>query len=903
MKYIVCLIGFLSAPFFLVANNNKAEDLPRLNVKQALEKLRKSYIRSNNNLLEFESNKKLNKAVTHILKTIEQEISLNRFENLIDFVHLSQAQAHFYLLSDEIVKAHIVLKRALKAIETSYGLNEKMPLGQSIDRLVKISPRLPAYYALTLHDIGRIYFYEQKVDSQNTLIGLDGAADLIAKSVAIRKIIDNDTAHFHETHHPRLNDVGDSFVFNRRLGFILCDKGEYEQAFSLYQDLNQAAKDTYSRLLIAVKLMQICSQRAFLAPSKQRRNSFFSAANDYALEGVELLKMVDWSMKSRAIHEIARFFMLDENPFKNLEQSQTLLESSKRLLESHTLGRSIAIELTDLMSELYQKLAEYSKTLRLQRKNLWQKQHADELIKNNAHGNIKICSIKKFFNWIAKIFSQEKLPLDAAIVETNAFSKPDPDHIEQLYDKYRLECLNAIIGDTAALQSWAPVKSQLQIYKGKIARVRKFAREEVNKNAPHVESIFSVINSKMLSVYSEIFSDTLKELGSPPASHSLVAFGSNASLTATPYSDFEYAIIIEDESKKTKDYFELASMLFKLRLILLRETSIHYANFGKVFSWTTERDSPLQAGISPDSGKLTLVGTVKTIADKYFDSAPNFKRLAINNHRHVWGSHSLSAKFNKAIENKFANGKQKMVLGQMLASDILRYDPSSLFYSRVGTMQNIKHNFYRTVVPHLQIVSLEHGIDEQEPWEVVRKLQKKSIITDYEAEALMAALNKALLLRLRAHLISDAQIDLWSLEELKQIEDPRTLAQDIFDFRAILSSASKFPMSNEKLLQSKALLARARTQASQKKVHNALKFLMKAERIAKEVLLDPHPGLIEIYLELARIQSGLRNFCEANNYLAMVTKTIRCFFGDLDPRIRQIEWQLINNSIHRYFDL
>ena len=902
MKYLICLIIFLSNHSGFAAIEQKAENSLQYNLKQVMRKLQNIYVRSNNNLLEFENNKKLNDAVTQILKKIEQNIIPGSSENLIDFIHLAQAQAHFYLLSDEIVKAHIVLKRARKAIEISSGLDEQMPLEQKIDKLVKISSRLPAYYALTLHDLGRIYFYEQKVDSKNTLIGLDCAANLMAKSVAIRKIIDNDPAHFHETYHPRLNNVSDSFVFKRRLGFILCDRGEYEQAFGLYQDLNQAAKDKYSRLLITVKLMQICSRRAILAPSKQRANSFFHEANNYALEGIELLKNVDWTMKSRAIHEIARFFMLDENPFRNLEQSQTLLDSSKILLESHTLGRSIAIELTDLMSDLYQKLAEHSRTQKLQKKNLWRQRHADDLIKNNAHGNIKISSMKRFFNWIAKIFLEKKLILEAAIIDSNGSANADPDHLEQLYNKYRLGCLNTITGDAATIHSWVPVKSQLQSYKKNITKVRRFTREEMEKNRPQAESIFAMINSQIIAIYSKMFSDTLKELGSPPASYSLVAFGSNASSTATPYSDFEYAIIIEDESKKTKDYFELASMLFKLRLILLNETSIHYANFGKVFSWTAERDSPLKAGISPDSGKLTLVGTLNYIADRYFDGAPNFKRLAIKNHRHVCGNHNLSAEFKKAIENKFTGEKQKMVLGQMLSSDLLRYDPSSLLYSSVGITQNIKHNYYRTVVLHLQIVALEHGIFEQEPWELVRKLREKSIITDYESEALMAALNKALLFRLRAHLKSDAQIDQWPLGELKQIEDLKILAQDIFGFRAILSSASKLPMSNEKLLQSGALLARARTQASQKKVHHALKFLKEAESIVKEVLLDPHPGLIEIYLELARVQNELGNFCESNHYLAMANKTIRSFFGELDPRIKQIEWQLIDNYIHRYFD-
>ncbi|CAD5114710.1 DgyrCDS3753 [Dimorphilus gyrociliatus] len=65
-----------------------------------------------------------------------------------------------------------------------------------------------------------------------------------------------------------------------------------------------------------------------------------------------------------------------------------------------------------------------------------------------------------------------------------------------------------------------------------------------------------------------------KALGSPPCNYAIIGVGALATEEATPFFDPEFIIIVEDESRKTKDYFTYLVHLIHIKILSLRETPL-----------------------------------------------------------------------------------------------------------------------------------------------------------------------------------------------------------------------------------------------------------------------------------------------------------------------------------------
>lgn len=99
--------------------------------------------------------------------------------------------------------------------------------------------------------------------------------------------------------------------------------------------------------------------------------------------------------------------------------------------------------------------------------------------------------------------------------------------------------------------------------------------------------------------------------------YSIITLGSLAREEATPYSDFEWAILIENP--KHKDYFRRLSELLWIKIINLGETTARMMDIIEL-DWFPESESPCKKGFSFDgqmlSGCHTPLGNCHHTANK-----------------------------------------------------------------------------------------------------------------------------------------------------------------------------------------------------------------------------------------------------------------------------------------------
>lgn len=107
----------------------------------------------------------------------------------------------------------------------------------------------------------------------------------------------------------------------------------------------------------------------------------------------------------------------------------------------------------------------------------------------------------------------------------------------------------------------------------------------------------------------KLIADCVKQLGKIPegGQHAIIALGSFASGTATPWSDLEFAILISNNDEKRKQYFRNLAKLFNIKIVNLGETQLRWIGIESLNNFKTANDEDewfwddvMQCGVSLD---------------------------------------------------------------------------------------------------------------------------------------------------------------------------------------------------------------------------------------------------------------------------------------------------------------
>lgn len=341
-----------------------------------------------------------------------------------------------------------------------------------------------------------------------------------------------------------------------------------------------------------------------------------------------------------------------------------------------------------------------------------------------------------------------------------------------------------------------------------ILELRDFSREKLGDleslsdkdTVIRTRELFENISERMTGFLARLFQESEAILGEPPCKYSVMGLGSMALKTITPYSDLEFAIIIERNTPEIKEYFKKLTQLVHFRVINLGETVIPASHLGDC-----NTDHLITKGVSFDLGKKTPLGN----EDKYYDLIQTIDGMMsylrnegdkiehidknlpyiLEISAYVYGDLSLYQEyveqsqyflFNEANSEGIPNHELRAI--KRLRDGVVEYDyygtnknndkcrlhlgdieifaPTILEPNKAENLFNVKHEIYRVADRLLYDLALLYGCKITSIWDIGAELLKRynDIKVDYKSiEYLNSMLICANNLRIRTYLKYNAQ--------------------------------------------------------------------------------------------------------------------------------------------------
>jgi hypothetical protein len=403
-----------------------------------------------------------------------------------------------------------------------------------------------------------------------------------------------------------------------------------------------------------------------------------------------------------------------------------------------------------------------------------------------------------------------------------------------------------------------------------IERLKAIDNEELNKidlptRSRHIQQIYKEISDFFIGrrnekgelvqkgLLNDLIKDCIKDLGGLPkvgehnqdCKYSVVGSGSLALGTTTPWSDIEFAIIIQDglyplDEKKVKDFFKALTNLLNLKVItyfdetLLRTLGIEELNNFKLtnsydydphYNWFIDRlstkglafDGKCWFGCKTPEGrekgyKKTVevevegIKTKKTIDldgftltcsetefEKYF-SEPKWIEEdpylvhALGHIILIEGSSTLVSSYHKMLGKYKKDRKQNEL--KNLIDDLKKFNPYKqiLDKDKIGAIMSAKFDFYRLIDRTLVALGDCLNVKEDTNWNIIEGLRK--VIGDEAANELLYALTIATEIRLRTYSMNKGQNeDVTALthysSQINDLREKNDLIKKVFNIKDI----------------------------------------------------------------------------------------------------------------------
>ena len=412
--------------------------------------------------------------------------------------------------------------------------------------------------------------------------------------------------------------------------------------------------------------------------------------------------------------------------------------------------------------------------------------------------------------------SPDKISLIQSAGLFNAAIVRNPLNISQIKSDL-CEICQHILQKAEAKQPNADLIKKAKQVKTTITKMRNDVKKQLSSRVPIILTTTSAekvqklelqkittikkLNKMIAYTYKSVMKDLSQfcqeVMGKPPCKYAVVGMGSLARQEITPYSDFEHIILLFDDIDDKKyeeylEYFRWYSVLFHVVILNLGETIIPSLN---IFSLNDKHsllgdwfyDAITPRGVSFDgmmshASKFPL-GRVKYTKAKQFSTElikPVSEMLKyLGSKADLKNGYHLADILTKTcyvfgnidIFNQFANGVQNY-RDQTPKSDIFHEIENQVKEDlnkfstrfRLTNLQsqnsiNIKQLVYRSTTIFISALARIHNISANSCFKIVKKLAKKSKITQNTAKKLLYTTAIACEMRLRYYAENNCQSD------------------------------------------------------------------------------------------------------------------------------------------------
>ncbi len=417
--------------------------------------------------------------------------------------------------------------------------------------------------------------------------------------------------------------------------------------------------------------------------------------------------------------------------------------------------------------------------------------------------------------------------------------------------------------------------------------------EAAFKQKAFVPDILRQLTKDFRSLLEKLIADAQFLIGQAPVKWACIGAGSISRDEMCPYSDIEFAFLIEEETPEAFEYFRTLARLLQIQVINLGETKCSVFGEGE--------ESPTPNGFCIDTGgNVPLGGVFELIAApahlaqlqtlQWIDDSiilanvmssvclvKGDQKLVASYLQHREKIQELkeqepTAKAPPEKESKKAPIKNRERLAmRLLAGHLHEFSPNLTREKEKIKAFGIKKELYRPFQEILSSLALFYKLKSRNTFDRIDELVKLDVLSSQGAGNLKKAIAQALALRLEAHLFYKDETEILHHLEEGQSPDPKKLylSQDrIQSLHEIYKTLIPFCKSAEEFFRTKdkkAFNAQAfydkgplvRAQALEK----ALQY--KAAQTAYQEVISLNPNDTNALLFLGKIEYDLGNDKEA----------------------------------------
>lgn len=394
---------------------------------------------------------------------------------------------------------------------------------------------------------------------------------------------------------------------------------------------------------------------------------------------------------------------------------------------------------------------------------------------------------------LAQIRIEKRDHLSAAHLLNASFVLALASGVTPSYKAHLLNQLERIeerfLWETLQKKSPEDHRGYLAHYRNRLETVRsQFAERLINRTV--IEANQELLTQGYQEILISLIEESIRLIGqNPPDRFAVMGLGSMARREVAPYSDIEFAFLIQDNSPETVSYFRELSQLLTLKMVNMGETKCELLRFKRGKGGREDRPAKsfVPTGFSMDigglcpagkSGVYELIGTPNQLAqlqrEKWLRSNSSEIILvnAMTTVSCLMGDPRLVDAYKKDVKKildkkvgrTFWQGKIRP-LRQVRALELIRGFVSE-FEPRLNQDKidlrgfDVKKELYRLPQTVISGLALYYGLKSSNTLEKIDELQGKGLISPAGADRLKQVFRSILTLRAQAHLFYKTECEI-----------------------------------------------------------------------------------------------------------------------------------------------
>lgn len=373
--------------------------------------------------------------------------------------------------------------------------------------------------------------------------------------------------------------------------------------------------------------------------------------------------------------------------------------------------------------------------------------------------------------------------LNSAVALYQDLGKDHPLVKDYLF--YQLELIEGLYLKNQGITQPLKKKKTIREYREVLQGIRQ-TTESSHNNQEIIQQILAKQTKDFKQLVVELIFESMDSLGPPPVKWACMGMGSMSRDEMCPYSDVEFAFVVETDSEEAMAYFRKLSKILELKMINFGETK--FLVFGNDESATIDGFCIDRGGNTPlgVEGVYELIGTPKQLARFQEAGWVEARGVILSNAMShvclVAGDQGLVSQYIAAkeqIQQSQSEGyevkNEEVLVGKLLSGHLEEFRPDLSFTKEQDAAYGIKKELYRPFQEILSSLAILFHLKGKTTFDRIDELHQRNIFSEQGATRLKQAFGQVLSLRLQAHLFYRDEKEFLCYPQVDGENDPTLL--------------------------------------------------------------------------------------------------------------------------------